>query len=376
MRYLIVLFLFSMLACTSARVPKDHFVLRGVIPGAKDSMRVTLFLKNSIERPIGVIMNERFEIRGKTNTPTYCLLRVDDRLLHGETTHYKDIACFIENGNLEFSTPHIDSLSDGFHLYDLRKEKNYTLKGSASQEAYSRYQQQTLSCRYMIEKLEKESDGNSIDYKQLRYNKEKLKRLTKEFIRSQRNLEVNLYLAQQLKRVPFTYDVSEVEEMEQLFAFYRDTCKVLREYRESLRVEKDFVSGKPLEDVELVTPDGRKVRLLEQLNKEGYTLIDFWASWCGSCRMGIPAMEELYKRCGDRVKFISIAISDREEHWQQAMKEENMPWLQLRDEGEFMSVAQELYRITAIPVLLLISPEGKIVYRTSRVGEMEFALES
>lgn len=92
--------------------------------------------------------------------------------------------------------------------------------------------------------------------------------------------------------------------------------------------------------------------------------------------MGIPAMEELYKRCGDRVKFISIAISDREEHWQQAMKEENMPWLQLRDEGEFMSVAQELYRITAIPVLLLISPQGKIVYRTSRVGEMEFALES
>ena len=167
-----------------------------------------------------------------------------------------------------------------------------------------------------------------------------------------------------------------MEVMERLFASYQDTCRALREYRESLREEKKYVTGKKLEDAELVTPEGKNVRLLEQMNKKGYTFIDFWASRCGPCRKTLPAVKEMYKRYGEQVKFVSVAVWEQEKAWQKAMKEENMPWLQLRDEGDFMEGAKDLYRISSIPTLLVISPEGKIVFRASRAGEIELFLKN
>ena len=378
MRCFIVVCLLSLWACTASRVPQDHFVLRGTLPGAQDSTRVSLLLKNARKNPCGFVINGKFEIRGTVEAPTTCLLRVDDKLVRAGRTRYRDVHFFIENGNLEFSTPHIDSLSEGYHLYDLRKEKNYMLKGSSLQDAYHRYQLQTLDCRYAIEQLEKKSGESQDpeDYRQLRRKRDELQQLIRVFIRNQRNLVINLHVAQQLKRVPFTYEEADVEVMERLFASYQDTCQALREYRESLREEKNYVTGKKLEDAGLVTPDGKKVRLLEQLNRNGYTFIDFWASWCGPCRKTLPAVKEMYKRYGERVKFVSVAVWEQEEAWQKAMKEENMPWLQLRDEGDFMEGAKDLYRISSIPTLLVISPEGKIVFRASRAGEIELFLKN
>jgi len=42
-------------------------------------------------------------------------------------------------------------------------------------------------------------------------------------------------------------------------------------------------------------------------------VVDFWAPWCGPCRMVAPVIDELSKRLGSSVKFVKVNIDDNGE---------------------------------------------------------------
>jgi len=39
-------------------------------------------------------------------------------------------------------------------------------------------------------------------------------------------------------------------------------------------------------------------------------VVDFWAPWCGPCRMVAPELDKLSARVGDSVKFVKVNIDD------------------------------------------------------------------
>ncbi|MDB5116561.1 MAG: AhpC/TSA family protein [Mucilaginibacter sp.] len=87
--------------------------------------------------------------------------------------------------------------------------------------------------------------------------------------------------------------------------------------------------------------------------------LDLWASWCHPCRDETPYLKTLYQkyRNDDRVKFISIAISDVAKDWQKALKEDRPGWLQLTDHDGLVANA---YGAHLIPKCVLIDKQGHI----------------
>lgn len=51
----------------------------------------------------------------------------------------------------------------------------------------------------------------------------------------------------------------------------------------------------------------------EVLNESGLVLIDFWAVWCGPCRMIAPTVEELAKEYAGKVKVVKLNTDENPE---------------------------------------------------------------
>lgn len=51
----------------------------------------------------------------------------------------------------------------------------------------------------------------------------------------------------------------------------------------------------------------------EVLKADGAVLVDYWASWCGPCKMIAPILEEVSKEYADRLKVVKVNIDENPE---------------------------------------------------------------
>ena len=362
-----------------------EFVLRGTVPGALDSTKVTLAPLSDLQQKItGYVMNGKFELRGKSDQAACYSLVLDDRGIAkkagAQKLRHREIHFFVENGELTFTTPHVDSLPTppNYLVHDLRKEKHYKVTGSDAQDIFYAYQQQTIGLRYALDKLsENFRMTKDIDvYRKWAVAKKELESISWELVKKQQNLAVSLYVAEQLKKDPFMYDQAYLDELGKTFASCQDTTKVLRDFRQYLENAKVYNQGEKLKEAKVFTPEGDTISLLAQLKKGSYTVIDFWASHCGPCRASFPHLRKMYEKYGDRVKFISLSTDQKEEAWKRAMAEENLPWAEFRC-GEDLSSKRraELYQIRFIPTYLIVDPVGGIIFYSDNSGALELRLE-
>ena len=115
---------------------------------------------------------------------------------------------------------------------------------------------------------------------------------------------------------------------------------------------------------------GNTVRLSDFLGKP--VVLNFWASWCGPCKMEMPDFEEIYKEYGEEIHFVMVNLTDGD---RETMDTANSF---LDNSGYTFPVyydkdidAAYTYQVYGIPVTYFINAEGYLIAQGSSALDAE-----
>ena len=74
----------------------------------------------------------------------------------------------------------------------------------------------------------------------------------------------------------------------------------------------------------------------EVLKATGPVVVDFWAEWCGPCRMIAPALEEISGSLGSKVKIVKLNV-DENPHTAAKYGIQSIPTLMIFKDGQMTS---------------------------------------
>jgi thiol-disulfide isomerase/thioredoxin len=139
--------------------------------------------------------------------------------------------------------------------------------------------------------------------------------------------------------------------------------KMLRGYVER---ERPFCKGQTPPEIMMNDPEGKPLKLSSMKGK--VVLIDFWASWCGPCRLELPTVVANYKKYKDRgFDVFSVSLDQDKNAWLNAIQKDGLTWTShVSDLMQWQSPVVQLYRFKSIPKTVLLDKEGKILDRDLR----------
>ncbi len=167
---------------------------------------------------------------------------------------------------------------------------------------------------------------------------------------------INYFLNQNITSVVDYSGTSGVEEYVSKFYEVSTDQEAIDALKEKEAVWAPLATGNDAPTFTIPDIDEKMVSLDDFKGK--YVYIDFWATWCGPCKIEIPVLGELAKTYADKnIEIISISVDQDKQAWIDMVTEDKPGWLQLHD-GIKMN---DEYLVKYIPTFVLLDREGKIL---------------
>ncbi len=342
------------LSACKEEAERQTFCIHGTIPGLAAGVEIGLLNaedKNADEIAKTTVQKAgEFWLEGKVEHPTLCTLTtnnlslIEEEVAAGNTQGIKwtYTPVFVDNSDMEIQVESYDLMPDAPESAD------FHIVGSLSHHDY---------CELVALCGNVEFERPSVE-------------VALQYFVAHPTSVVSFYAANKLLTNAYNLTAEQLHRMQQtLTECPADTAR-FQQFVERAQLAEKTTVGSPIVDLDLVTTDGTRCQLADIVKTyQGKTLlIDFWASWCGICRMSTPDIKNLYDTL-DRTQFevISVSCDEDDAAWRKAMQDDQMPWAQycLTSEGYKSFFTQ--YQVIGVPYYLLVNSQGKVIANPSGV---------
>ena len=137
--------------------------------------------------------------------------------------------------------------------------------------------------------------------------------------------------------------------------------------KERVEKMKTVEVGKTAPDFTQNDQQGNPVKLSDIYSKNEYTLVDFWASWCGPCRGENPNVVAVFNAYKDKgFGVFGVSLDRDKEKWLQAIETDHLTWPHVSDLKYWENEAAKLYAVNSIPANFLLNKSGEIIAKGLR----------
>lgn len=127
-------------------------------------------------------------------------------------------------------------------------------------------------------------------------------------------------------------------------------------------------------DFTLQDLNGKEVTLSQISGK--IKILDFWASWCGPCRLNNPALKKIYEVYHPKgLEIISVSLDNKKDRWEGAVAKDGLNWINVSSLKGWKCPIAKQYNVTAIPAIFVLDEGNHIIASNLRDEQLEEFLQ-
>jgi len=333
--------------------PALKFTITGNIAGLPDR---TVYLKQRVE---GNVVNldsaksvgGKFVLKGSVANPEQCLLVLGDG---------KQVSLFVENKDIQVTGKSDDP-------------RNVTITGSASQDEMNSLDAKGTELNSkMKEFYDKYNDAKK------QSNQAEMTKWEKQIdaLDSTQTVMMKNFIAGNpksfvapviLQRIQYGMEADEIDGYLKKLSADVKKGSAAKSLAERVTVLRAVAVGMTAPDFTQNDSINAPVKLSDVYSKHKYTLIDFWASWCGPCRGENPNVVAVWKDFNAKgFHVMGVSYDTDKAKWLKAVATDKLAWTQVSDLKGWSNATAKIYGINSIPANLLLDNKGKIIGKNLR----------
>lgn len=346
---------------------QNGYEISGTANGVANGTKIYLQVQGENEltpKDTVVVENNAFTFKGNTENTQIGFLTLEGN---------NGIPFILENGKIKISFTK-DSIRDA-KISGTTENELFQSFGKRNKEVYSKITdfQKANQEKFMTA----QSSNDTVTMKQLQDElktiQEELKTIPNEFIAKNPSSFLSVILTQNSLMQQFITIDEANENFKKFDSKYAETAPYIA-LEKMIKAATSVEIGKKAPDFSAPSPDGKTISLKESLGK--VTIIDFWASWCGPCRMENPNVVALYNELHEKgLNIIGVSLDREETKWKEAIEKDGLVWNHVSNLKFWQDPIAEMYNVKAIPTTFILDENGVIIAKDLRGAELKTKIE-
>lgn len=284
----------------------------------------------------------------------------------------------------------VDGFAGGFTLFAepgvtyeayLSEGDNYYIRGGQLNDSYTAHMKESAAMRKAIDGMQSRYDSLRTARKfrsasqvndSLQRQQNALRELTNTFLGSNDNIIAAYTIYSNL-----LMREASLRETRSMYATLGEGAKGSqygRIIKERIKRLEKTEGGAQAPDFTLTDPQGNAVTMSSVKGK--IKIIDFWASWCGPCRLNNPALRKLYDELHPLgLEIIGVSLDTNKAAWEKAIEKDGLTWINVSSLKGWKCDLISLYNITGVPALFVLNESNQIIATGLRGEQLREFLE-